>query len=169
MKIRKKNFFFTGPSLFFMAGCVSAFSVLRFGRGAVLAGFTDPVKNGPVWVQRKMMLLQQMGLDINQVIAVQVDQSAAADAFAVEADLFSAVAAFFHEFKAGGITGGEGVFVQEPFTDKLFQLAVNGGLADGFSPGLEIVADVRGSEVFAGNGFEIGDQALPLPGFVFRF
>ena len=116
-----------------------------------------------------MVLFQKMGLDVDQVITVEMDQFTAIYAFAVEAYLFSAVAAFFHEFKAGRIIGRKVVFVQDPFIYKLFQLTVNGGLPDRASLGFEVFADVGSGKVFAGNGFEVGDQTLPLFGFVFRF
>ena len=97
-----------------------------------------------------MVLFQEMGLDIDQVITVEMDQFTAINAFAVEAYLFSAMAAFFHEFKTGRIIGRKVVFVKDPLIHKLFQLAVNGGLPDRASLGFEVFADIGSGKVFAG-------------------
>ncbi len=111
------------------------------------------------------MVIQQMGLDVVQRLALEVNQGAALLATAVEAergalllpvDIFKMCAAALREI----------IFVHQAAVHHLLQLAVDGGHADFFALIAEVGDNVGGGNVAAAGGAEVGEKLLALLGLI---
>ena len=131
---------------------------------AVLA---ESVEDGAHGIESEVVFGEEVGLDLLQFVAVEVDESAALLAFAVEADFCFGVLLRADVFKTGRAASVDDVFVDDAFVDEALELPVDGGLADGDAVKLEILVDVGGGEVHAGDGFEILEQDGTLLCFIF--
>ena len=109
---------------------------------------------------------QKMLLQLSDLPALHMDQPPADLALEVIADRTAAVPFRVDEFKAGAASVVEGVLFDLSLVNELFQLAVDGGGADGTALLLKMAADVRGGEMMSAGGTQIGDDVLPLFGLV---
>jgi len=139
-------------------------SVFFLLQGTIL---TQTVENGAVGIQLKMMMGGKVSLQHFELIALQMDQTAAAGAFAVKAR--SMVRLGIHIFEAGGAAFVDDVFVDEMLLDELVELTVDRGGADGLSAFLEMGADIRGGNMLPGAALQIGQDFLALMGVIDRF
>ena len=131
---------------------------------AVLA---ESVEDGAHGIESEVVFGEEVGLDFLQLVAVEVDKSAALLAFAVEADFGLDMFILPDVLKTGRAASVDDVFVDDAFVDEALELPVDGGLADGDAVKLEILVNVCGGEVHAGDGFEVLEQDGTLFGFIF--
>ena len=124
------------------------------------------VKHRAHRVQREMMVLQKMGADAFQFIAVQVDQFSAFFALAVEADRILACFAVPHILKAGGAVPVDDIFFYDALIDHLFQMPVDRRHADLLPALPEALADIRRSDVLSPHALEVIQHILSLVGHI---
>ena len=109
-------------------------------------------------VRRESVMLLQMLFKIYELVAVQVDQRAAALAFAVETRVRAFAGGFADVLEAGRAVGVDDVFVEEALRNEVFELPVDGRLADRHALLPEVRAYVRSGCVVAGRARQVLEQ-----------
>ena len=131
------------------------------------AVFAESVEDGAHGIKFEVVLGEEVGLNLLELVAGEVDEPAALLTFAVKADFGLNMVVRLDVFKAGGAAAVDDVFIENAFVDKALELSVDGGLADGDAMELEVFVDVGGGEVAAGDGLEILEQDGALARSVF--
>ena len=100
-------------------------------------------------------------------LAVEVDERAAALAFAMEAGVDALARRLRDIFEAGGAVRVDEIFVDDALGDEVFQLPVHGRLPDRHALLPAVGAHIRGGHMPAGKTREICNQDIALPCLVF--
>lgn len=93
---------------------------------------------------------------------MKMDERAAALAFAVETRVRAFAGGFADVLEAGRAVGVDDVFVEEALRNEVFELPVDGRLADRHALLPEVGAHIRGGRVVAGRARKILEQDVAL-------